>query len=240
LNIWSLATLTIIGRLLDKSPRDKFDRYVTLTGLGWGTLYPKFANLAVIAISYSIISPLVLGFATIGFGFVYLATRYNAFYVLTNNIDTQGAAYAKALQHLMIGVYLAEICLIGLFAINTSPGPIAMMGAFLGLTIVYHITMYQALGQLTKYLPESLQKHDQLAMFTSIDTRSYDFETAGMPPSEVAPAPLTGFNAKKAALFSKIFSPHKVCLNMYSLRNFFQERQLIIRCSSPLVRLLSP
>lgn len=187
-----------------------FERYVTLTGLGWGTLYPKFANLAVIAISYSIISPLVLGFATIGFGFVYLATRYNAFYVLTNNIDTQGAAYAKALQHLMIGVYLAEVCLIGLFAMNAAPGPIAMMGVFLGLTIVYHITMYRALGQLITYLPKSLDDEDQLAMFTTVESGSYNYSTAGVPPSEVAPRPLTGFRARKAALFCKIFSPRKV------------------------------
>jgi len=210
LNIWSLVTLTVIGHLLDKSPRNMFERYVTLTGLGWGTLYPKFANLAIIAICYSIISPLVLGFATIGFGCVYLATRYNAFYVLTNNIDTQGAAYAKALQHLMIGIYLAEICLIGLFVMNTAPGPIAMMGVFFVLTVVYHITMYQALGQLTSYLPKSLNDQDQLAMFTAVDTRSYDYSIAGIPPTDVAPVPLTGFNAKKAALFSSIFSPKKV------------------------------
>jgi len=209
LNIGSLAMFTVVGKLLDKSPRKMFRRYVNLAGLGWGSLYPKFNNLAVIAITYSIISPLVLGFATIGFALVYLATRYNILYCLTNNIDTKGAAYAKALQQLMTGVYLGEVCLIGLFAINTAAGPIVLMAVFLVLTVIYHLTMRQALKQLTTYLPDSLQPEHQLAMFTTKDTNSYDYTSAGAPPSEVAPVMSSGFAKRKASLFSKIFSPQK-------------------------------
>lgn len=38
----------ILGRFLDNSPRKKFERLTTLEGLGWGSIYPKFTNLAVI------------------------------------------------------------------------------------------------------------------------------------------------------------------------------------------------
>ena len=48
LNIGALAMLTIVGKFLDKSPRKIFKRYITLAGLGWGSLYPKFGNLAII------------------------------------------------------------------------------------------------------------------------------------------------------------------------------------------------
>ncbi|KAM3072616.1 phosphate metabolism protein 7 [Clarireedia jacksonii] len=78
--------------------------YIRLAGLGWGSLYPKFGCLGVIAISYSCIAPLVLGFATIGFVLIYLAVRYNMFYVLTNKVNTKGQSYAKALQQLTVGV----------------------------------------------------------------------------------------------------------------------------------------
>ncbi|KAG9240791.1 hypothetical protein BJ878DRAFT_524228 [Calycina marina] len=209
LNIWGLATLHILGRFLDKSPRNMFERYVTLTGLGWGSLYPKFGNLGIIAVTYSIISPLVLGFAAVGFGFVYLATRYNTLYVLTNNVDTRGAAYARALQHLMIGVYLAELCLIGLFAINTAPGPVALMVIFLVLTVSYHVAMNQALGQLTVYLPETFGDRDNLTMFTSADVNSYNYSVAGVPPSEAAPARQSAFQTKISELLSRFFSPYK-------------------------------
>ncbi|KAH8602366.1 hypothetical protein B0O99DRAFT_561765 [Bisporella sp. PMI_857] len=209
LNIGSLAMLTVVGKFLDKSPRKMFNRYITLAGLGWGAMYPKFGNLGVIAITYSIISPLVLGFATIGFALVYLATRYNVLYVLTNNIDTKGVAYAKALQQLMTGVYLAEICLIGLFAINTAPGPIVLMAVFLGFTVVYHILMRQAFKQLTTYLPGSLEGDEQIGLFNTSDEKSYDATKAGAPPSEMAPVTPSGFVATKATLLSKVFDPRK-------------------------------
>jgi hypothetical protein len=48
LNIGALVMLTIVGKFLDKSPRKMFKRYVTLAGLGWGTLYPQFGNLGII------------------------------------------------------------------------------------------------------------------------------------------------------------------------------------------------
>jgi hypothetical protein len=48
LNIGALAMFTVVGKFLDKSPRKLFNRYITLAGLGWGSLYPKFGNLAII------------------------------------------------------------------------------------------------------------------------------------------------------------------------------------------------
>merc|ERR1711981_1415431 len=116
LNAIGLLTTYGLARFTDKTPRKMYNRYMSLAGLGWGSVYPKFTNLAVIAISYSCIAPLVLGFATIGLGLLYLVYRHNFLYVYDNNIDTKGMAYAKALQQLTVGVYLAEFCLIGLFA----------------------------------------------------------------------------------------------------------------------------
>lgn len=109
----------------------------------------------------------------------------------------------------MTGVYISEICLIGLFAINTAPGPIVLMAIFLGFTGIYHVLMRQALHQLTHYLPDSLDGDSQLAMFTTTDTKSYDVKEANAPPSEAPPKAPTGFAAKKAAFFGKLFDPRK-------------------------------
>lgn len=209
LNIGALVVFTVVAKFLDKSPRKMFKRYITLGGLGWGSLYPKFGNMGIIAITYSIISPLLLGFATIGFGLIYLAVRYNAFFVLTNNIDTKGRAYGLVLQQLMTGVYLAEVCLIGLFAINTAPGPIVLMAVFLGFTAIYHAAMRHALKPLMDYLPDSLDGDDQAALFTTTDHKSYDSEKAGVPPSEALAASPGKFSSKKAGFFARIFDPKK-------------------------------
>lgn len=167
------------------------------------------ALLIFLAISYSIISPLVLGFATIGFACIYLATRYNALYVLTNNVDTRGAAYGRALQQLMTGVYISEVCLIGLFAINTSPGPLVLMAVFLLFTAIYHAVMRNALRPLTLYLPTAVDGEDQFALFSHSDMHTYDSAKAGAPPTEVAVPTPKAMSARKASIFSRIFDPRR-------------------------------
>jgi len=131
------------------------------------------------------------------------------FYVLSNNIDTQGQAYGRALQQLMTGVYISEICLIGLFAINTAPGPIVLMVIFLVGTIIYHAMMRSALRPLTRYLPDGTEGEEQAALFTTSDHKSYDYATAGVPPSEAQSSKPKKFTAKKANLFARLFNPSK-------------------------------
>jgi calcium permeable stress-gated cation channel len=236
--------LTIVGKFLDKSARKMFKRFITLSGLGRGSIYPKFGNLGIIggcllshcfhhqeanllqAITYSVIAPLVLGFATIGFFLIYLAVRYNSFYVLTNNIDTKGAAYAKALQQLMTGVYLSEICLIGLFAINAAPGPIVLMAVFLGATIFYHILMRQASKPLMVCLPDDYDNEAQTTMFSKSDHKSYDAAKAGVPPSEAQPVIPKKMSAKKAGFFSRIF-------DIKRFKNFNDSKSLVPNYPTP-------
>lgn len=47
-NIAPLLFVVVLGKILDKTPRKKYNRYVGLGGLNWGVLYPSFTNLGVI------------------------------------------------------------------------------------------------------------------------------------------------------------------------------------------------
>jgi hypothetical protein len=208
LSIGPLVMITVVGKFLDKSPRKMYNRYINLAGLQWGSLYPRFGNLGIIALSYSIIAPLVLGFAAVGFALVYFAVRYNVMFVINNNIDTKGLAYAKALQQLMTGIYLSEICLIGLFAINTAPGPIVLMAVFLVATIIYHTLMNIALQPLIRYLPETMEGTGPRDMFKT--NKSYDASQASAPPSESYGGDQSnGITTKKASFMRKLFDPSK-------------------------------
>lgn len=51
LNIGGLVGSTVLAKFLDKSPRKMFKRYITLAGLGWGSLYPAMGNLTIIGMS---------------------------------------------------------------------------------------------------------------------------------------------------------------------------------------------
>lgn len=107
----------------------------------------------------------MLGFATLGFLFLYLAYRYNALFTLGTNCDTQGRAYARAMQHLTIGIYLAEVCLIGLFAINSAGslltiGPLVITVILLITTIVWHVAMRKKIDRMEIQLLNDIEIHE--------------------------------------------------------------------------------
>ncbi|KAF4549097.1 Hypothetical protein D9617_23g005120 [Elsinoe fawcettii] len=166
LKLSGLVIFIVLSKLLDNTPRKAYKRFVTLAGVGWGTLYPIYTVLFVIAICYSCIAPFVLLFATIGLYFFYTAYRYNLLFVNNATIDTKGRVYAQALQHLFVGLYVAEVCLIGLFAIGTGQsvgalGPLILMVAFLIFTVLYHMSLNSALKPLIDFLPKSLEAEER-------------------------------------------------------------------------------
>ena len=109
----------------------------------------------------------------------------------------------------MTGVYLSEVCLIGLFAINTAPGPIVLMAVFIVFTIIYHVTMRHALKPLMDYLPDDAEGEDHANMFSHVDHKSYDASKAGAPPTEAQTAAPRKMSAKKAGFLGRIFDVRK-------------------------------
>jgi hypothetical protein len=157
------------------------------------------------AISYSCIAPLTLGFATVAFSFLYLVFRYNLFYVLQTSIDTQGRAYAKALQQLTVGIYTTELCLIGLFSISVkrhhgSAGPLILMILFTALTILYHRIMHKELNTLTKTLPSNVVREQEQRQNGDGEEGEDDPLLGGAPRER--PSGLRG-------IFAKFFEPQK-------------------------------
>lgn len=67
---------------------------------------------------------------------------------------------------MFVGLYIAEVCLIGLFAIGTGEsvgalGPLILMIIFLVFTALYHLSLNTALSPLINYLPKSLESEEQ-------------------------------------------------------------------------------
>jgi hypothetical protein len=92
----------------------------------------------------------------------YLAYRYNVLYVAETEIDTRGLIYPQALKQLLSGVYIAEICLVGMFSVSKAVGPAVLMAIFLALTILCHISLSKTLNPLLYTLPLSLQLQDDV------------------------------------------------------------------------------
>ena len=147
--------------MLDNTPRKMFQRWSSLTGIGWGTVFPIYTNLCVIALTYSIIAPIVLGFATIAFGLLYFAYRYNFLFVYNIHINTNGMVYPRTLYQSLTGVYLGQVCLVGLFGVSKAPGPAILQLVFLVATILFQLTLSSAVQPLLEFLPKNLQAEEE-------------------------------------------------------------------------------
>ena len=161
------------------NPRLITKRYHRLRLIHWGAVYPVFTNMAVIgasclnfssqistnpvlAFTYSLIAPLILGFAFIGFMVIYVTYRYNILYVYSSELDTRGLHYPRALKQTLTGIYLAEICMVGLFALRQAFGPLVMMLGLLIFTFLIHLSLSDALSPLLFNLPRTLAVEEEL------------------------------------------------------------------------------
>lgn len=88
--------------------------------------------------------------------------KYNLIYVLDSDMDTKGLFYPRALLHLIVGMYLATLCLIGLFAVNLAFGPMALMILFLVVAGLIHVSLNEAIAPYLQCLPQTLRLEDDI------------------------------------------------------------------------------
>ncbi|KAJ3525540.1 hypothetical protein NM208_g11597 [Fusarium decemcellulare] len=143
-------------------PRTRFNIWYKLRPPRWGGVYPIYTNMAVIALCYTCIAPLILIFACAGMSFVRLIYRYNVLYVFDSEMDTLGLFYPNALLHLIVGLYLAEICMIGLFALKLAFPPMVLMLMFLVFTGLVHLSLSDSISPLLENLPQTLALEEEL------------------------------------------------------------------------------
>lgn len=136
----------------NKTPREKYQTYAQMRGTPWAAWFPKYTNFLIIATAYACIQPLIIGFAAIGVSMFYLSYRYSLLYVRQTKIDTKGEAYKRALQQMPTGIYLAELCLIGLFGARKAAVQTTLMIILLVLTAVANFLLDRMLQPLELYL----------------------------------------------------------------------------------------
>ena len=146
--IVGLILFYVLGKLFDNTPRKMWTRWNILSGLGWGTVFPIYTNLAVIAITYSLMAPLILIFAAGAFGLLYFAYLHNFLYVYNQSIDTGGMVFPRAIWQSFTGIYLLEVCMTGLFGIATAVPQAVLMGITIPITAIYQVLLQWKLKNL--------------------------------------------------------------------------------------------
>lgn len=127
-------------------------RWNILSGLGWGTVFPIYTNLAVIAFSYSIMAPLILIFAAGAFALLYFAYLHNFLYVYNQSIDTGGMVFPRAIWQTFTGIYILEVCMTGLFGVQTAYPELALFAITIPITAIYQILLQWKIQQKLEYL----------------------------------------------------------------------------------------
>ncbi|KAK0882118.1 hypothetical protein LTR87_004073 [Friedmanniomyces endolithicus] len=161
-----------------KTPREKYTLHAQMKGTPWASWLPKFTNLLVIAIAYSCIAPLVMGFAAVGIFMYYLSYRYNLLYVILTKVDTKGEAYKRALQQIPTGVYLAELCLIGLMSASGATAQTVFMIILLFLTAIINFLLDRMLRPLELYLGVDIWQEMEVPLLAEEDGIDPDDEAA--------------------------------------------------------------
>ncbi|KAJ8108108.1 hypothetical protein OPT61_g8399 [Boeremia exigua] len=155
LQIGAVAIIILFG-FFDTTPRQKVSRVLNRSGINWGTMIPVYTNFGAIGIIYSVISPLIIIMMLITFALFWFTYRYQMIYVSYAKAETNGLIFPKAVNQLFTGLYFLQLCLIGLFFLQSNracvPHAIIMI-VTMGFTLLFQISLNRAFSPLFTYLP---------------------------------------------------------------------------------------
>ncbi|OKL55615.1 hypothetical protein UA08_09062 [Talaromyces atroroseus] len=157
--VWNLIKWFILGPMFDNTARNKWSRTTNLHRMKWGSFFPVYTVLACI-----VIAPLIVVFVIATFALFWFVYRYNTLYVTKFRFDTGGLLFPKAINQLFTGLYVMELCLIGLFFLVRDEhdavacqGQAIIMIVVLILTLGYQYLLNEAFSPLIRYLPITLE-----------------------------------------------------------------------------------
>jgi hypothetical protein len=153
-----LARYYIKITLYGSTPRSVYNiKYCPRTS-DWGALFPSITLLFVITFGYSIISPMINGFAFVTFFLLYMFYKYIFTWVHDHppSSDTGGLFFPKAIQHVFVGLSVQQICLCSLFLLPLSytQKPAIIESALMILLMVFTVSI---LGVRTLSIPANVR-----------------------------------------------------------------------------------
>ncbi|KAK2462387.1 hypothetical protein APHAL10511_005693 [Amanita phalloides] len=163
LQIVSLVVYYVKLFLFGSTPRSVYGVKYGASSVAWGTLFPVTTLLTVIALGYSVISPIINGLAFATFCLFYMLYKYLFIWVYQQGTDTGGLFFPKAIQHVFVGLYVEQVCLAALFFLSrgankhaTSVPEGVLMVVLIGFTAFFHAIINNSYGPLEKALPLTL------------------------------------------------------------------------------------
>jgi hypothetical protein len=142
----------------------------------------EVANPGPIGIIFSVVAPLILPIGTTVFAIFWFAYSNTYIYDLRASIDTGGLIYWRAMHQLFVGVYVAELCLVGLFLLHELRLLASVLALALCMTVAVHCIVFKHYAPWVKHLPLSEQP-------ICPEDRSHLASSLFLPPSLSTPNP---------------------------------------------------
>ncbi|KAJ2064085.1 phosphate metabolism protein 7 [Coemansia sp. S146] len=160
LQIARLVLRYVLPLLFAKTPR-AISNAEKPAEFDWGTSIPVHSLIFLMGFSYSFISPLVNCFVAAYFGLFYLVYRYQFLYVYNDaNWVTGGLSFPKAIQQIMVGVYISEVymllMMVAKIADNVNANGIVRVvftALTLLLTVIAHLYINDAYLPIINFMP---------------------------------------------------------------------------------------
>lgn len=160
LQIVALILSQFLGKILDGTPRKKWNRWNTLGQPFYSVAYPAQQYMVLILLAYAIIAPLILGFGAIALFLIYIAFTYTYVYVIQpNKTDARGRNYPRGLLQTFVAVYLAEVVLTAMFVFTKNWACVALEGVYILFTALCHIYFKRKFVPLWDTVPISALKY---------------------------------------------------------------------------------
>ncbi|RDB30694.1 Uncharacterized protein RSN1 [Hypsizygus marmoreus] len=181
--------------ILGSTPRSVYGIKYRLRDVAWGTAFPGVTLLVVIALGYSIISPIINGLACATFFMFYQLYKYLFLwqYGQPSTRETGGLFFPKAIQHVFVGMYVQQVCLCALFFLarddNEKASAVpqgALMVVLIVFTAFFNIIIHNSYGPLLHALPLSLADKTYTAPQEPIEGAASPDPVVVLSPSRTA------------------------------------------------------
>lgn len=119
---------------------------------------------------------MILTFSALSFGAIWIVYRYNSPILSEHGLASEGMFYPTAIRQLFTGIYLMELCMIGLFCLirDNQNNMVCLAQAILmmfvmGLTVIFHFATHnRSLWSLVlSNIRRNRQKLQELHVITS-------------------------------------------------------------------------
>lgn len=123
----------------------------------YGAEYPMHILVAILAMVYSTIAPIVLYCALIYFVLGYICVKYQILFMRRNKYDSGGQLWPVVFNRIITGLIIAQITLVGVFSLKLAPFQAALSVPLPLVSLLFMDVVNKAYYKTSLFLPTSLQ-----------------------------------------------------------------------------------